>query len=270
MRLSWKATSPSAEDRLTVSQRSVEEGFRRQRHQNESARGAQPSQSDRDEPADRGLGGQAASCSEGVETVAGKLVRRDIIPNVAGLCSLDQQVSNQVDELLLRPGDVLTSVQECRKFGTVVLTLVGDRRRGKGVVRCRASSGCYEEAYEETTNISHGRRCRHRGSGSPPRVRDLVTPEPFGLPLRTTLLVGAAAPVHNPDALERSPRPKTGRAGIRDRPRHRLLRPGGSQMVGGGYVSRYARRLRPPAGDARPRDASGGRARHNEHQAHQG
>lgn len=53
---------PSAEDRLTVSQRSVEEGFRLQRHRNESALGVQPSQSDRDEPADRGLGRQAAGC----------------------------------------------------------------------------------------------------------------------------------------------------------------------------------------------------------------
>ena len=68
--LSWKATSPSAEDRLTVSQRSVEEGFRLQRHQNESARRAQPSQNDRDEPADRDLGRQAAGCCEGVEAVA--------------------------------------------------------------------------------------------------------------------------------------------------------------------------------------------------------
>ena len=41
--LSW-FLSPSAEDRLTVSQRSVEEGFRLQRHRNESdqARGRNP------------------------------------------------------------------------------------------------------------------------------------------------------------------------------------------------------------------------------------
>ncbi len=43
--ISWNATSPSAEDRLTVSQRSVQEGCRLQRHRNESARGVQPSQS---------------------------------------------------------------------------------------------------------------------------------------------------------------------------------------------------------------------------------
>ncbi len=96
----------------------------------QSARGAQPSQSDRDEPADRGLGRQAAGCCEGVEAVARKLVRRDIIPEVAGLCDLGQQVSDQVDELLLRPGDGLPSMQECREFGAVVLAVVGDERVG--------------------------------------------------------------------------------------------------------------------------------------------
>jgi hypothetical protein len=85
---SWNATSPSAEDQLTVSKRRVQEGFRLQRRQNESARGAQPGQSDRDEPPDRGLGRQAAGCCEGVEAVARKLVRRDIIPKLAGLCDL--------------------------------------------------------------------------------------------------------------------------------------------------------------------------------------
>ena len=57
------------QDRLTILQRSVEEGFRLRRHQSESARGVQPGESDRDEPADRGLRGQAAGCGEGVEAV---------------------------------------------------------------------------------------------------------------------------------------------------------------------------------------------------------
>ncbi len=105
-------------------------GFRLQLHQNESTRGAQPSQSDRDEPVDRSLGWQPAGCCEGVEAVARKLVGRDIIPEVAGLCDLGQQVSDQVDELLLRPVDVLTSMQECREFGAVVLAVVGDERVG--------------------------------------------------------------------------------------------------------------------------------------------
>jgi len=44
-----------------------------------------------------------------VEAVARELVRRDIIPKVAGLCDLAQQVSDQIGEVLLPPGDVLTS-----------------------------------------------------------------------------------------------------------------------------------------------------------------
>ena len=42
--ISWNTTSPSAEDRLTISQRSIEEAFRLQRHRNESdqARGCNP------------------------------------------------------------------------------------------------------------------------------------------------------------------------------------------------------------------------------------
>jgi hypothetical protein len=112
--ISWKATSPSAEDRLTVSQRGVEEGFRLQRHQNESARGAQPSQSDRDEPANRSLGRKAAGCCESVEAVARELVRRDIVPEVAGLCGLGQQVSDHIAKLLVRSGDLLTSMQDRR------------------------------------------------------------------------------------------------------------------------------------------------------------
>jgi hypothetical protein len=48
--------SPTMEDGMTVSQGNVEEGFRLQRHQNELACGAQSSQSNRDEPADRDLG----------------------------------------------------------------------------------------------------------------------------------------------------------------------------------------------------------------------
>src|SRR5215218_8170566 len=88
--------------------------------ENESARGAQPSQSDRDEPADRGLRRQAVGCCEGVEAVARKLLRRHIVPDVAGLCASGQQVSDEVAELLLRSGDLLVSMQERREFGVVV------------------------------------------------------------------------------------------------------------------------------------------------------
>jgi hypothetical protein len=77
---------------------------------NESAWGAQPSQSDRDEPADRGFGRQPASCPERVEAVARKLLRRDVTADVAGLCGLGQQVIYHVVDLLLRFGDVHTSM----------------------------------------------------------------------------------------------------------------------------------------------------------------
>ena len=90
--------------------------------------GVQSSPNDHDEPADRVRGRQAVGCCEGVEAVARQLVRRDIIPDVAALCSLGQQVSDQVLELLLRSGDVFTLMHECREFSTVVL--VGNERIG--------------------------------------------------------------------------------------------------------------------------------------------
>ncbi len=63
-----------------------------------------------------------------MEAVARKLVRRDILPELAGFRDLGQQASHQVDELLLRLGDVLTSMQERHEFGAVVLAVVGDQR----------------------------------------------------------------------------------------------------------------------------------------------
>ena len=106
---------------MTISQRSIEEGFPLRRHQKESARGLQPGESDRHEPADRGFRRQTAGRVECVEAVARKLVRRDIIPYVAGLCGLTQQVLDHVVDLLLRSGDVLTSMRECSEFGAGVL-----------------------------------------------------------------------------------------------------------------------------------------------------
>jgi len=58
-----------------------------------------------------------------METVVRKLLRRDIIPEVTGLCALGQQVADDICEVLLRPGDVLISMQECREFGGVALVL---------------------------------------------------------------------------------------------------------------------------------------------------
>jgi len=61
-----------------------------------------------------------------VEAVARKLVRRDIVPKLARPCALGQQVSDEVPEVLLRSGDVFTSMQESREFCAVML--VGNER----------------------------------------------------------------------------------------------------------------------------------------------
>src|SRR5258708_7543539 len=63
-----------------------------------------------------------------METVGRKLVRRNILPDIAGRRALDQQGSDEVAELPMRAGDVLTAMQECRELGAVVL--VGHQRIG--------------------------------------------------------------------------------------------------------------------------------------------
>jgi hypothetical protein len=65
-----------------------------------------------------------------VEAVAREFVRRDVIPDVADLRGLGQQVSDQMAELLLCSGDVLTSMQKCREFGAAVLAVLRDERVG--------------------------------------------------------------------------------------------------------------------------------------------
>ncbi len=66
-----------------------------------------------------------------MEAVARELLRRDIVPDIAGLWGLGQQVSDHVAELLLRSGDLVVSMQERREFGVVVpVGLVGDERVG--------------------------------------------------------------------------------------------------------------------------------------------
>lgn len=103
------------------------EGLRVQRHQNESARRVQPIHGDRHEAADRGLRTLAAGSSQGVKAVGRKLVRRDIVPDVAGFCCLGQQVSDHVVDLMLRSGDLLVPMEERSEFGVVMPAgLVGD------------------------------------------------------------------------------------------------------------------------------------------------
>ena len=59
--------------------------------------------------ADRGSGWQAGGCAVSVEAVIRELAGRDFGPEVAGLCGLGQQVSDEVAEPLLRSGDVLVT-----------------------------------------------------------------------------------------------------------------------------------------------------------------
>jgi len=58
-----------------------------------------------------------------VEAIACELLRPDIIPDVAGLCGLAQQVSDDARKVLLRLGDVLTLMQEGREFSGLALVL---------------------------------------------------------------------------------------------------------------------------------------------------
>ena len=74
-----------------------------------------------DQPPDRGLGRQAAGTCKRVKAIVRELAGCDIAPEGAGLCALGKQVSDEFSELLLRPGDVFTSMQERRELRAVVL-----------------------------------------------------------------------------------------------------------------------------------------------------
>jgi hypothetical protein len=76
----------------------------------------------------RGLGRQAAGRREGVETVGCELIWRDVVPDVAGFCTLGEQVADEIVEVLLRPDDVLVSMEECPELGGVTFAL--DERIG--------------------------------------------------------------------------------------------------------------------------------------------
>jgi len=66
-----------------------------------------------------------------MEAVARELVRRDVVPKLAGLCALGQKVADHGAELQLRSGDLPVSMQERREFGVVVpVRLVGDEGEG--------------------------------------------------------------------------------------------------------------------------------------------
>src|SRR5207249_10874323 len=74
-----------------------------------SARWAQSSQNDANQPSNRRLGRQIARCGQSVQAVSRKFGGRDIIPDRACLYPLGQQVSDECVEPMLRPDDVLTS-----------------------------------------------------------------------------------------------------------------------------------------------------------------
>jgi hypothetical protein len=82
-----------------------------QGRQDVSAWGAQPSQSDRDHPANGSFRRQAAGPREGVEAEARKLVRCHITPDVTVLYGVDQQFSHHVVDLVLRSRDSLASME---------------------------------------------------------------------------------------------------------------------------------------------------------------
>jgi hypothetical protein len=76
---------------------------------------------------DGSFGRQAAGCGESVQTVARKLLGRDIVSEVASGRSLGQQVCEQGVQLLLRSGNRCTPVQECPELcGAMTLAAVAD------------------------------------------------------------------------------------------------------------------------------------------------
>src|SRR5437867_158623 len=71
-------------------------------------------------PVDGGLGRQAAGGSERVQAMAGERVRGDIVPQVAALGTVGEQVSDHLAQLLLRSRDLLIAMQERRELRVVV------------------------------------------------------------------------------------------------------------------------------------------------------
>ena len=76
-----------------------------------------------------------------MQAVARELVGRNVAPQIAGLCGLGQQVSDQVADLVLRFDDMLASMHECREFG-LVGSLVGHARV------------CLEHRFELLANVA--------------------------------------------------------------------------------------------------------------------
>jgi|GEM_PF-5724038 len=61
-----------------------------------------------------------------MQAVTGELGRRDVIAKVTGLLDLDEQASDQVNQLLLCQFDLLAPMQEPPELRAVLLTMVRD------------------------------------------------------------------------------------------------------------------------------------------------
>ncbi|WP_287051762.1 hypothetical protein [Mesorhizobium sp.] len=56
-----------------------------------------------------------------MEAIGRKLVRRDVVPEIARRCTLGQQIADEMVELMLRLDDVFASMQACCEFDAMVL-----------------------------------------------------------------------------------------------------------------------------------------------------
>lgn len=102
------------------------------RRSGDSAPRAQPIQSDRHQPTNGGLRALRAGSREGVQAIAGELVSRHIVPHVAGLCGLCQQLPDHLVDLVFRSGDPLIPMKERHEFGVMVIA-GPPREEGEGL-----------------------------------------------------------------------------------------------------------------------------------------
>jgi hypothetical protein len=78
-----------------------------------------------------------------VQTVARELVGCDVIPYLAALRSLGNEISDEVSRLCLCSGDVFTAMQQRRELAAVLLALVRNER-------VRFSSSCCRPQVQTT------------------------------------------------------------------------------------------------------------------------
>lgn len=83
-----------------------------------------------------------------MEAISRELSRRDVLPDVAALRALGQKVPDELVELSLRAGDVLTPVQKRRELGAVVLVLNDGERLEHGFQPLDGGTGLVPDAGE--------------------------------------------------------------------------------------------------------------------------